>query len=563
MPSKNVAVLLFLGWMFQMNIQSQSLYLSAKGTSEKETQFIDSLYYQRTFKDFASLQDEVDLIKQRLTNFGYIENELLGVKKQNDSSYLASYNLKNRYQTIRIYFDNSINRKILKLVSTDLKENYVEIDIGTLEATLKLLNAEFSNQGDPFSSLQLTNIKKQDNNNLFADLIISESFQKRTIDSIIIKGYEKFPKSFVNRYLKIKPNQPLNLKTIKDKTAELENLIFASQIKEPEVLFTKDSTLLYIYVEKQKSNAFDGFLGFGTNTETNKIEFNGYLNLNLLNNLNYGESFRLVYKSDESEQKTFDVNAKLPYLFGSPLGIELGLNIFKKDSTFVTVSQSAKVQYQINPKNLVSAGIDASTSTNLLDNISLFVDDYKTTFYILNYIHTKRQRYDRLFPINFRFDISAGAGNRTFEGADVSQIKFGLETHKIFNLNNKNSFFIRLTSAVLNSDSYFENELIRFGGINSIRGFEENSLTANLFAVINTEYRYKVSNSLYVHSVIDGSYLENDLSDTKGKLFGFGFGFGLLTKSGLFKFNYSNGKTENLPFRLSDSKIHLSLTSRF
>ena len=34
---------------------------------------------------------------------------------------------------------------------------------------------------------------------------------------------------------------------------------------------------------------------------------------------------RLIYKSDESEQKTFDVNVKLPYLFSSPLGVEFGL----------------------------------------------------------------------------------------------------------------------------------------------------------------------------------------------------------------------------------------------
>ena len=563
MPSKKVAILLFLGWMFQMNMYSQSLYLLAEGTSEKETQIIDSLYYQKTFEDFVSLQEEVNLIKNKLTNSGYIENELLSLKKQNDSSFLASYRLKQKYKTIRLYFDNSINRKILKLVSTDIKENYVDIKVEALEATLKLLNSEFSNQGDPFSTIQLTNIIKQNDDNLFADLIISESFQKRTIDSIIINGYEKFPKSFVKRYLKIKSKQPFNLKSIKDKTAELENLVFASQIKEPEVLFTKDSTLLYIYVEKQKSNAFDGFLGFGTNTETNKIEFNGYLNLNLLNNLNYGESFRLIYKSDESEQKTFDVNAKLPYLFGSPLGTELGLNIFKKDSTFVTVIQSAKLQFQVNPKNMVSAGIDASTSTNLLDNSSLFVDDYKSTFYTLNYIFTKRQRFDRLFPINFKFDASLGLGSRTFGNTNESQTKFGLETHKIFNLNGKNSFYLRVTGMVLNSESYFENELMRFGGINSIRGFEENSLTANLFSVINTEYRYKVNNSLYVHSVIDGAYFENDLVDAKGKLFGFGFGFGLLTKSGLFKFNYSNGKTENQTFKLSDSKIHLSLTASF
>ncbi|MEZ4803890.1 MAG: hypothetical protein R2797_14035, partial [Gelidibacter sp.] len=349
MPSKTALILFFLGLMFTFNISSQTLYLSAEGKNEAETKVIDSLYYQKTFQDFGSLQNEVFFLKNKLTNIGYIESELIGLKKQNDSSFLASFSLNNPYKTIRLYFNDFVNRNILKLVSTEIHDNYIDIEIINLEKTLQLLNSEFSNQGDPFSILQLSNIKKVDDTNLYADLIVSEHHQQRIIDSIIIKGYEKFPKSFVKRYLKIKAKQPFNLKTIKDKMSELDNLVFATQIKDPEVLFTKDSTLLYIYVEKQKSNSFDGFLGFGTNEETSKLEFNGYLNLNLTNNLNYGESFKLLYKSDESEQKTFDVKARLPYLFSSPLGVELGLNIFKKDSTFITVSQSSKLDYQINP----------------------------------------------------------------------------------------------------------------------------------------------------------------------------------------------------------------------
>lgn len=562
MSLKTGIFLMFFGFMLTLNMNSQTLYLKAEGTTQKETQTIDSLYYKKAFKDFASLQEEVTTIKTRLTHSGYIESEMLVLKKQNDSSYLAKYQLNQRYKSIRLYFDASIDKNILKSVSTNIQDNYIDIDIVNLEETLKLLNSEISNLGDPFSTLQLANIRKNDQDLLGADLVVLEQTQ-RTIDSIIIKGYEKFPKSYVRHYLKIKGKQPFNLQTIKDKTLDLENLSFASQIKEPEVLFTKDSTLLYIYVEKEKSNSFDGFLGFGTDAESKNIEFNGYLNLNLINNLNYGESFRLLYRSDESEQKTFDVKARLPYLFSSPIGAELSLNIFKRDSTFVTVSQSAKLEYQINPKNLVSAGINATTSTNLLDNTILFVDDYKSVFYTLDYLYIKRQRYDALFPVNFQFDISTGLGNRTFEQSKALQTKLALNTFKIFNLNERNSVYMRLNSAMLISDDYFENELFRFGGINSIRGFEENSLIANLYALINTEYRYKVSNSLYVHSVLDAAYFENDLVNSKEKLFGFGFGFGLLTKAGLFKLTYSAGKLENQPFKFTNSKVHLSLTASF
>jgi len=84
-----------------------------------------------------------------------------------------------------------------------------------------------------------------------------------------------------------------------------------------------------------------------------------------------------------------------------------------------------------------------------------------------------------------------------------------------------------------------------------------------MFAVLNSEYRYQINSSMYVHSIIDAAYLENKLVNMKEKLFGFGIGFGILTKAGLLKFNYANGKIEGQKFMFSNSKIHLSLTAKF
>lgn len=540
---------------------AQSLDLKIVGASANETIIIESLNYQQEFNDYNSLELEITSTANQLSHLGYLESKLLFIKKVDSSSYVASFNLGEHYIKARIYFDKSFNTKILNLVANTITDRYFEIDISALEASLKTLNAEISNTGDPFSTLQLTNIIKE-NGMLHADLKIVEQ-QQRTIDTIIVKGYEKFPKSFVKRYLKIKNKQIFNLKTIREKTEALENLQFAGQIKDPEVLFTKDSTLLYLYVEKLNSNTFDGFLGFGTNTETDKLEFDGYLNLNLINNLNYGESFRLLYKSDENEQKTFDVKTKLPYLLGTPIGMELGLNIFKKDSSFVTTSQFAMVDYQFDPNNSLGLGINAQASTNLLDQSISTISDFKSTFYTINYNHIRPQYYDKLFPVNFLFDLSAGLGKRTMESTDQSQNKFQMNSFKIFNLNLRNSFYFNISAAILNSENYVENELFRFGGMNSIRGFEENSLIANLFTVLNTEYRYKVTNSLYINSIIDLAYYENPIVATKSKLLGLGFGFGVLTQAGLLKLNYSNGSGENQSIKLSNSKIHISLSARF
>lgn len=553
---------LAFGLLFSASLFSQHLVLNIIGTSDEDTKIIDSFNPQKEFKDYQSLKKEVDFISSKLQKSGYLESELLSIYKENDSTHVAQFNLNSKYETILITYGTFFTPKTLQLVSNTINDDTFEVPFDELEETLTYLNTQLSNDGDPFSLLQLKNISKMNGNTLTAQLEVVSS-TVRTIDDIIIKGYEKFPKSYLKRFLKLKTKTTFNLNSVKEKTTLLNDLQFASQIREPEVLFTKDSTTLYIYVEKTKTNAFDGFLGFGTNEDSNKLEFDGYLNLNLVNNLNYGESLKLYYKSDESEQKTFEVNAKLPYLFRSPIGVDLALNIFKKDSSFVTATQTVKLFYQINSKNQVSIGTSSTTSSNLLDAETTTITDYSSNYYSLNFTHNNPQIYDILFPTNFLFNLSGGIGNRETLLESQQQKKLELDTYKIFNFNPYNSIYLRLNSAYLESNDYLENELFRFGGINSIRGFEENTLIANLYTVFNTEYRYRVNNSLYVHTVFDAAYFENQFNTTKGKLLGFGFGFGLLTKSGLFKLNYSSGKTEDQKFKLSNSKLHISLSAVF
>ncbi|GAA4240084.1 POTRA domain-containing protein [Winogradskyella damuponensis] len=541
---------------------SQSINLKVIGENEVSTATIDSLGYQKSFNNYKNLEIEIQNLKIKLTKRGYIDTSIESITKQNDSLFKAQLITGKRINRIRIYYPSDFNTEYLNLIHQSKDNNYFELRITELETYLKNLNSTIAEQGDPFSTLQLINISKLASDLISADLKIVTN-QKRRIDKIIVKGYEKFPKSYLKRFLKLRTGKSFNLNAIKEKIELLNDLRFANKIKDPEVLFTQDSTTLYIYVEKTKTNNFDGFLGFGTNENTNKIEFDGYLDLRLINNLNYGETLNLFYKSDEIDQQTINVDADLPYLFSSPIGLQVGLNIFRKDSTFLTAKQYAKINYQINAQHKIGIGINTTNSTNLLDDDTDILNDYTSNYYTLHYNYTKPQFSDPLFPINFWLDASSGYGNRDNNLGTQKQSVFNIDAYKIFNLNNKNSFYARLNGATLISDDYLDNELFRFGGINSIRGFEENSLVANLYGVLSTEYRYRLSNDIYVHSVLDAAYFENRLTNSKEKLFGFGFGLGLLTNAGLFRLNYSSGKTENRQFKLSDSKIHISLTATF
>ncbi|RZV56504.1 MAG: hypothetical protein EX254_10650 [Flavobacteriaceae bacterium] len=542
----------------------QELSLKINGKTELESKIIDSLDYERRFRDFKELIKEKDKVKTQLFKLGFIENREISSNKSNDSTYLVSFSLNTRFKSIDIYYSKEIvSRKMISTISEDVYDDYFSIPFHSVESKLEFINTQLANQGTPFRTLQLMNIERKTDDTLKADLIVSEE-SIRTIDKIVVNGYEKFPRSFLKRYLKINRNEEFNLTEVKTKTEELNELTFASQIKSPEVLFTKDSTTLYIYLEKRTSNTFDGFLGFGTNETTNKIEFDGYLNLNLINNLNFGETLQLRYKSDEIDQKTFNAQVELPYLFGSPIGTQLELNIFKKDSSFSTTNQIAKIFYQLNSKSKVYGGISSTQSNDLLNGMSTTLfDDYDSLFYNLSFSYVSREKFEELFPINFFFDSEIGFGNRTVNDLRMNQSNIIFDTYKIFNLNQTNSIYLRSNGSFLFSDDYLFNELFRFGGINSIRGFEENSLFASLYALLNTEYRHKLSNNIYINSIIDAAYYENDLQGIKEKLFGFGFGIGILTNSGLLKLNYANGKNENQKFNISNSKVHISLKATF
>ena len=72
----------------------------------------------------------------------------------------------------------------------------------------------------------------------------------------------------MKHYLKYSNKDDFNFDVIKKKSEEINKLGFVRQIKDPEILFKKDSTIIYLYLEKVKNNSFDGFIGFATTSAT-------------------------------------------------------------------------------------------------------------------------------------------------------------------------------------------------------------------------------------------------------------------------------------------------------
>ena len=549
---------------FSGKICAQTLQLEIKAEQEFSEGLLDSLQPQLNFKNYLELKQEVDSLLPKFQRLGFIESTIAELTRKNDSVFVGNFFLGNRWKEIQIFYsEDEFSKEILEQLSSQVTETYFVLLIPEIEPTLRYLNRLQTESGDSFAKLQLSNIQKIDQKKLSATLNAYNG-SIRTIDQIIIKGYDKFPPSYLSYYAGIKKGKPFIQKKVIAQNELLNNLGFVKTVKPPEALFRKDSTSVYFYLEKRNNNLFDGILGFATNEDSQKLEFNGYLNLELNNNLNYGEQLLINYKADGREQQNFRVRTTLPYLFKTPFGITAELKIFKQDSTFSTTDQQIRLNYQVNPTSSVYVGYKTYESSNLLDVIvaGSTVTDYDSR-YLLTGANYRRLQSDSFFPVKTYIGIDSEIGTRSTADTEEQQFRISGQMNHIFNLNFKNSIYLGNSTSVLSSETYLTNELFRFGGINSIRGFSENSIDASLFSVLNTEYRYLLGRTTYLHSIIDLAYFENQTLNLKEELYSFGLGLGLQTEAGVFKLNIANGVSATQNFKFSNTKIHISLSSRF
>ena len=145
------------------------------------------------------------------------------------------------------------------------------------------------------------------------------------------------------------------------------------------------------------------------------------------------------------------------------------------------------------------------------------MNDFTNTYLTSSFEHLEINPNSFIFPEKAKVFVKFGTGNRTISSQKKNQFFTQLDVNYCFNLNPKNSIFVRNQTFYLQSDDYIINELFRFGGINSIRGFNENSIQANAYTGIIAEYRYLLASNLYLHSITDFGYFQDKTTESQDR----------------------------------------------
>ena len=543
-------IYIFLVLFFSEGILGQNLTLKITSSNPINKKTLKNVDYIKKHIDEESVYREIEKTGAYLKKNGYFLNSIEKIKKV-DSIYIAFFILREKTEKAILRIPRNLD---IEIPLHKLEDNKLHIPIEKLESVLKHITIQLDKEGRSFSKVQLKNVKLNEGI-LFADISALQS-RTRTLDRIIIKGYEDFPKSFLKHALDIKKGDIFNQEKILSISRGLKSISFVKEIKAPEALFTKDSTLLYLYIKKEQNSSFDALVNF-TSRQDGSLLFNGHVNLKLNNILNTGENFTLFWNSIGEEKQDFKISAKTPYIFNSPFTTEIGFNIYKQDSTFLNTKFESEISYKVGKKTALSLTYNSETSEKTKQ---IAIDEIKsfTNFFIGTEINYRSLKNDK-----FNLKLNTSIGERTIEEINTTQIKITLSTSYLYKISLRSDFFARNESGYLNSDNYINNELFRIGGANSIRGFNEQSIFTSKYSYFNIEYRYLTATDSYLYSITDFGTFKESLNKMNSFLVGLGIGYSFRKSNNLFRISYVTGKTEGRSFDLKTSKIIINWSTYF
>ena len=532
-------------------VYSQQYILEFKNTTESEKK----TKKYKSYKDLIlAIEDTLVLIKKQ----GFYNAKVNSLIRKDSFNYEVILNKNQMVEYIEISNKSAFDENIVKILNK-YTENGKLIRFKQIESVTKEITEILSEGGYPFGKVGFINYELVNPTTIKLEMEIQYG-SKRNIDKVIVKGYENFPKNFIKNIFKPGKSNSLDV----DKALSLANKIdktgFARNIKDPEILFTKDSSSLYLYIDKIRRNTFDGFLSFDTDENSGRINIEGYAKINLINTFNGGEKINFDFRSQKNQDRSLNSDVYIPYVFGSPLNLKYGLNLIQKDSSYTSNENLIDIDMIFgNIRSGLGLQTNKSTSEEAIENVENFKSKLINVFseYII------LDNSDQLIPELFKISLRYGSGLKEQSGEKTNFSKYSVELHRKFNLSSKFKLQSSITRRKINSKNLVNNELLRFGGYNSIRGYDENSIFTDGYTLLKTSLNYYLNDTIYIYTIFDLANYSNEILDLDEDIYSGGLGFSSRTENGIISISYSKGNRWGNSFNLKNAKINVIFITFF
>lgn len=537
----------------------------------------DSIYhilrqYRKTHKDSISLIIYLRNLRSEAIKRGFLLSSY-------DSIYWRKHDcrvhlfLGPRFKDICLNVEGSkpLSNTVLSKIKGD---NSYKIPFRTSDLMRMMRETEeiHLNKGYPFCSVRISDITFDPPNQPKGKLYIDKG-QEYIFTKIIVKGDSTISEVFISSLTGIKTGDKFDESKLKGISDKIRQIPFISEVKPHDILFTESGCELYLYLRSNPVSSANGTIGLQPNPITNRVGLAGELNLKLINLLRRGELAQLNWRSIQNQTQSMQLKMNYPFLFKTAFGVDGTLQLYKKDTSFIELKSTVGIQYLLNTgiylkaffqhySNNLLAGAKNSSQFQKLANIT--VGSYGLSLAGRSLDYAPNPSKGRLFL------LEAAIGSRKSKYGESSNLErstaYRVCLQMEWYLSVARRHVLRFSSA--NEFYYapvmYENEIFRFGGQLSLRGFNEDDLLASARTVTTIEYRYLLDKNSNLFIFYDQGYYENSVGVyRKDHPFGFGAGLSFGTGLGIFSLSYALGSQQNNPILLRNGKIHFGYIAYF
>ncbi|MEO5648295.1 MAG: hypothetical protein ABIR03_00050 [Ginsengibacter sp.] len=504
-----------------------------------------------------------------------------------------------RYEWALINTD-SIDKSVLDNVGWNEKQFHnKEIDFARLRLMQDQIVKYYEDTGYPFSEVLLDNIRIS-GNKITGDLKVKKGTLYH-IDSIRVYGKVKIKNLFLQHYLDIYNGSIYNNQKLKQVSKLMQELPFIQEQNPSNLTMLGSGAILNLYLLPKPSSQINVLVGFlPGNTLTGKTQLTADVHLDLKNTLGAGENILVNWQQLQPQSPRLNLGYSHPYLLNSKFGIDFSFDLLKRDSAYlqlnsilglqyiISAGQSLKIFYQNEKSYLLAGGVDTNQivySKRLPPNIDVGSGNIGIGYHYVNTNYRFNPRKGN------ELDITASAGiKKVTKNNDIINLKdpanpafdfnslydtVKLKTYRFkliasaahyFPFGKNNVLKTAASLGLLQSPQTFQNELFRIGGYTLLRGFDEESVYANKYAVFTAEYRYLVGINSYFFSFSDIGFTKTKFNATQfsNSFISGGLGLEFETKFGLLNLSYAIGKRNDVKFDIrNSSKIHFGYINYF